>query len=70
MVPSRGWDQMPNIGLKVQDAMNPPVPIGGFDLDGAAQKSMASRMPKPWIVPSLCPIGCPGDAGECRSVTL
>src|SRR5271165_1282345 len=29
---------------------------------------MASRMPKPWIVPSLCPIGCPGDAGECRLV--
>src|SRR5271166_520557 len=66
----RGWDQMPSIGLNVQDDMSPPVPIGGFDIDGAAQKSMASRMPKPWIVPSLCPIGCPGDAGECRSVTL
>ena len=50
--------------------MNPPVPIGGFDIDGAVQKSMASRMPKPWIVPSLCPIGIPGDVGECRSVML
>ena len=70
MVPPRGWDQMPSIGLKVQDEMNPPVPIGGFAIDGAAQKSMASRMPKPWIVPSLSPIGIPGDAGECRSVML
>ena len=51
--------------------MNPPVPIGGFDIDGAVQKSMASRMPKPWIiVPSLCPIGIPGDVGECRLVML
>ena len=68
--PPRGWDQMPSIGLNVQDEMNPPVPIGGFAIDGAAQKSMASRMPKPWIKPSLCPIGIPGDAGECRSVML
>jgi len=35
--PSRGWDQMPSIGLKVEDEMNPPVPIGGFAIDGAAQ---------------------------------
>ena len=61
---------MPSIGLKVQDDMSPPVPIGGFAIDGAAQKSMASRMPKPWIVPSLSPIGIPGDAGECRLVML
>jgi len=28
---------MPRIGLKVRDEMNPPVPIGGFDIDDAAQ---------------------------------
>ena len=50
--------------------MNPPVPIGGFDLDGAAEKSMASRMPRPGSYRRSCPIGCPGDAGECRSVML
>lgn len=69
-MPPRGWDQMPRIGIKTQDEMNPPVPIGGFDIDGAAQKSKASRMPMPWIVPSLIPIGIPGDAGECRLVML